>query len=191
MKRSYTQKKRAVAAAETRHRIVEATAALHAEIGPRATTISEIARRAGVDRLTVYKHFPDESALVDGCQAHWLERHPPPNLASLQFIGHPDERLRAALHALWDWYADTRAMTANVLRDGPMLMSFAGILAAMQAQRDALVDTLAHGRAKAQELRPVLLLVTDFHTWETLVANGSLPRDNAVDLLLRWANSAR
>ncbi|MBA2357350.1 MAG: TetR family transcriptional regulator, partial [Actinobacteria bacterium] len=33
------------------------TAALHEEVGPARTTIAEIARRAGVQRLTVYKNF--------------------------------------------------------------------------------------------------------------------------------------
>ena len=52
--------KRAERQQETRRRI-EATIALHEEIGG-GTTITAIAERAGVSRLTVYRHFPDERA---------------------------------------------------------------------------------------------------------------------------------
>ena len=58
-KRKYELRKRAERQQETRRRITEATVALHGEVGPAATQISEIARRAGVQRLTVYNHFPD------------------------------------------------------------------------------------------------------------------------------------
>ena len=37
---------------------------LHKEVGPAQTTIAEIARRAGVQRLTVYNHFPTKPDLV-------------------------------------------------------------------------------------------------------------------------------
>jgi AcrR family transcriptional regulator len=37
---------------------------LHESVGPRATTVSAIAEGAGVTRLTVYRHFPDELSLV-------------------------------------------------------------------------------------------------------------------------------
>ncbi|MCY7302061.1 MAG: TetR/AcrR family transcriptional regulator, partial [Thermoleophilia bacterium] len=40
-------------------------------VGPAATQISEIARRAGVQRVTVYNHFPDEASLFAACSAHW------------------------------------------------------------------------------------------------------------------------
>ena len=46
---------------ETRLRITEATMRLHETVGPAATTVSAIAEEAGVTRLTVYRHFPDDS----------------------------------------------------------------------------------------------------------------------------------
>ena len=45
-------------------RIVDATVALHQEVGMLRTTIKEIALRSGVERATVYRHFPDERALT-------------------------------------------------------------------------------------------------------------------------------
>jgi AcrR family transcriptional regulator len=67
---------------------------LHEEIGPRATTISAIADRAGVQRLTVYRHFPDETAVFQACTAHWLSLNPPPDPADWAGITDPRNRLR-------------------------------------------------------------------------------------------------
>ncbi len=77
--RRYQLKERARRQEETRQRITEATVALHEEVGPAGTAISEIARRAGVQRLTVYKHFPDDSSLLAACNSHWSALHPPPD----------------------------------------------------------------------------------------------------------------
>src|ERR671919_2710297 len=77
--RKYEKKRRAEQEAETRQRIVEAMVALHREVGPARTTISAIAERAGVERLTVYRHFPDERSLFEACTGHWRASHPPPD----------------------------------------------------------------------------------------------------------------
>ena len=67
MARTYTLKKRAEQQAETRQRIVEAAVELHGSVGPAATTISMVADRAGVQRHTLYAHFPDERSLAMAC----------------------------------------------------------------------------------------------------------------------------
>ena len=71
-KRRYELKARAARQADTRERIVKATVDLHKEVGPARTTVAEIARRAWVQRLTVYNHFPEDSQLLAACQGHWL-----------------------------------------------------------------------------------------------------------------------
>ena len=65
---------------QTRLRITEATMRLHERVGPAATTVSAIADEAGVTRLTVYRHFPDDAALVIACSGHWRALHPRPDL---------------------------------------------------------------------------------------------------------------
>ena len=67
MARKYTLKKRADQQAQTRQRIVEAAVDLHGSVGPAATTISMVAERAGVQRHTLYAHFPDERSLFLAC----------------------------------------------------------------------------------------------------------------------------
>src|SRR3954453_327794 len=96
-KRKYELKARAEAQEETRRRITEATVGLHLEVGPAQTTISEIAKRAGVQRLTVYNNFPDELSLLGACSAHYATQHPLQDPSALVSIEEPRERTGAAL----------------------------------------------------------------------------------------------
>ena len=80
--RKYQLKARAESERQTRARIVQATMELHKEVGPAKTTVAEIARRAGVTRLTVYNHFSEDSALFSACQAHWMGLHPLPDFSA-------------------------------------------------------------------------------------------------------------
>src|SRR3954465_13764446 len=106
-KRRYELKKRAERLDETRRRILEATIELHRSVGPAATQISEIARRAGVQRLTVYNHFPDERSLLSACSAHWRALHPAPDPAAWKDVEDGPARLRLALGELYAWYRET------------------------------------------------------------------------------------
>jgi AcrR family transcriptional regulator len=83
MARKYELKRRAERMAETRQRITEAAMELHGTVGPARTTVAAIAERAGVERLTVYRHFPDEQALFAACSSHWAQDHPFPDLGPL------------------------------------------------------------------------------------------------------------
>ncbi len=115
--RPYRKRKRAVSELETRQRITEAAVALHQTVGPAHTSVKAIAERAGVDRATVYRHFPDEQALFDACTSHYYARHPMPDPTRWAAIGDPDERLRAALADLYTWYRETEGMLAPGIRD--------------------------------------------------------------------------
>src|SRR5437016_11947100 len=120
-KRKYELKKRAERLEETRRRITEATVELHRTVGPAATRISEVARRAGVQRATVYNHFPDDATLFAACSSHWRALHPAPDPARWAEIPDGRERLRVALRDLYAWFRETEPMTANVLRDAQLL----------------------------------------------------------------------
>src|SRR5437764_8019332 len=92
-KRPYRLRERARRQEETRRRIAAATAALHEEVGPARTTIAEIARRAGVQRPTVYSNFPREGELFAACQAHFLTEHPPPDPTAPLALADAPERV--------------------------------------------------------------------------------------------------
>ena len=114
-KRRYELKARAEAQQATRARIAAAAAALHEEVGVARTTVADIARRAGVQRLTVYNHFPDLDALLPACTAHWLAEHPRPDLEPAFALEDPAERLRAVLTALYGWYRENAPMQRRLL----------------------------------------------------------------------------
>src|ERR1044072_2010296 len=113
-KRRYELKERAVRQAETRRRIVDAAVALHREVGPARTTVAEIARRAGVGRVTVYNHFPDDVALLGACSAPWVADTPPPDPGAWAEIENPARRVREALAELYAYYRANEAMLTNV-----------------------------------------------------------------------------
>jgi AcrR family transcriptional regulator len=162
MTRKYELKERAEQVEDTRRRIVEATSRLHLERGPAATTIAEVARRAGVQRRTIYNHFPDDSALFAACSAHWAAQHPPPDPADWT-------DLRQGLRELYAWYRETEPMTANVLRDAEVIPSLRrviepGLGVYTEAVRSALAERVGGGRRVEAAIR----LVTDFHAWRAL-----------------------
>jgi AcrR family transcriptional regulator len=171
-KRPYEQKARAAKAAETRQRITEATLALHAEVGPARTTVAEVARRAGVQRLTVYNHFPEERDLLAACNAHFLGQHPPPDVARCLAIEDPAVRLRAVLEAFYGWYRATEGVTAKVQRDAEVLPALAELMAGPAAQMDELAGALAAGFGRSRRVRAAVALALDFWAWRRLAASG-------------------
>ena len=68
MARKYEMRTRAERVEATKRRIVEAAVELHEQVGPARASRSSIAERAGVDRQTYYRHFPDDSALFQACR---------------------------------------------------------------------------------------------------------------------------
>jgi AcrR family transcriptional regulator len=182
-KRRYRLDERAKQQEATRRRIVEATAELHAEVGPAATTISAIAERAGVQRLTVYRHFPDEKGLFEACSALSDERYPAPDPALWTELGEPAARAEAALGALYEYYAGDPRTLALVLRDAEGLPALDEVLAPFREYLAWIADDLAArwndpGEA-ARLIRAAAGLAVDFWTWRSLAAQGLTPRESA------------
>lgn len=188
-KRTYTLKRRAEYQEETRRRITEATAALHQELGPAHTTISAIAARAGVERLTIYRHFPDERDLLQACQQHFLSAHPYPDPTPWASIDDPEPRLRAALTALYTRYRETEAMTANILRDAPLVPALAEQIQGMPRYYSSVRDILARGWSAAGEPSALLLAALghalEFETWRSLARRQGLSDEQAVEVMAR------
>src|SRR5690349_8067910 len=184
-KRPYRLQERARRQEETRRRIAAATAALHAEVGPARTTIAEIARRAGVQRPTVYSNFPREGDLLAACQAHFLAEHPPPDPSAALALADPAERIRRALLGLYAWYRETEAMTGNTQRDRRLLPELDALLA---AGADRQLDQLAAALAQGGTVRALVRLALDFSTWQRLTAEG-LSEEDAAGLMARAATT--
>ena len=94
MARRYHLSQRAESQEETRRKIVEATIVLHETVGIARTTVTQIAERAGVSRLTVYRHFPDALALGRACSGLYWERNPLPDPDRWLAVIDPLERLK-------------------------------------------------------------------------------------------------
>ncbi len=115
--RKYELKARAESQRETRERIAKVTTELHEERGVAHTTVAEIARRAGVTRLTVYNHFADLSELLPACAAHYERLHPTPDFATALAQSDPGARVRDALGRLYGWYRETEPMFGKLFSD--------------------------------------------------------------------------
>ena len=113
----YRKRRRAEQEESTRLRITEAAVDLHGSVGPARTTISAVAERAGVQRATVYRHFPDEEALFAACSAHWLAGHPLPDAGRWESIADPGARLRTALAEIYAWFERGEQMLEKTTRD--------------------------------------------------------------------------
>jgi len=193
-KRKYEMKKRAERQRETRRRIVEATVELHRTQGPARTTISEIAKRAGVNRLTVYNHFPDVTDLLRACSRSWTERHPAPDPTPWAQISDPQERLQTALRELYGFYVRTEPMRANVLRDAATMPELAALLEGsvvpyLGAVRDLLAEGWEVGDEGRKRLLATIKLAIDFHTWRSLERESGLSRKEAVEVMLEAVRS--
>lgn len=186
-KRGYRLRQRAERQAQTRQRIVEATVALHREVGPAETTVAEIARRAGVSRLTVYNHFPTDDELFAACQQQFLIENPIPDLTGALGLGQPGERVRAVLTLLYGAFRRQAPMTAKVLHDRQALPALDALLA---RTRDASIAELSRSLAAGfpvtggtgARLRAVIALALDFWTWQRLTEEG-LSDDKAAQLM--------
>lgn len=190
--RPYRKTKRSLSEAETRQRIVEATVGLHQSVGPAKTTVKAIAERAGVQRATVYKHFPDLEALFAACNAHYYERHPMPDPERWATIASPFERFGVALRALYGWYEETEEMLSVGIRD---------IDAVPRATREAFFGYFHHvtrslmagrserGRARRRVAAAIGHAIS-FATWRSLVREGSLSSEEAAELMQALVEAA-
>ena len=192
-KRKYELKKRAEQMNDTRRRITEAAIELHGSVGPSRTTLSAVAERAGVERRTLYRHFPNEADLFDACSAHYFTANPWPDLAGWRAIRDPHERLERALDELYAYYQRTEPMFSNVLRDAEVVDFARDAIAPLDAYLDEAAEVLAAGRGvrgrRRRLLKGALRHALAFSTWRSLTANG-VGRSKAVKLTTALVEAA-
>ena len=190
MTRRYELKRRAVLQEETRQRIVDATIELHSTIGAAQTTISEIAKRAGVGRVTVYRHFPDEETLFLACSGHYFSKHPFPNIEGWREVADPLDRLRQGLRESYAWHGENAEMISMALaeaRDLPLMAPY-------HAFWEQAAETLAaawrlRGRRRAN-LKAAIALALSFETHRTLTRAQQLSDEQAIELMVRLVECA-
>ncbi len=195
MARKYELKERAEHVVETRRRIVEATVALHEQVGPAHTTISAIAHRAGVQRLTVYRHFPDERALFEACAGHWAAQNPLPDPAAWAAIDDPEQRLRLALGDVYRFFRATEGMTGNLLRDLPGSPVLQQVAEPFLDYWSSARDVLDHGwQARGRRrtlLRAAIGHALEFETWRSLTGREALTDREAAEVMVELSRALR
>lgn len=192
-RRTYTKKRRAELEEETRRRITESAMELHGTVGPSRTSISAVAERAGVRRSTVYRHFPDESALFAACSSHWRGLNPTPDPGAWAAIEDPDERLRTALDDLYSFYERTEQMMENLTRDEALVPTVKRTFSGFRGYLAAAQDVLMAGRGARGHARVRLAAATGhalaFSTWRSLVREQGLSSHQAAELMVRLLGS--
>ena len=193
-KRRYQLKKRADTMAETRQRIAAAAAELHGTVGPARTTMSAVADRAGVQRHTVYRHFPTESDLFGACSAHFFAENPLPDVTPWREIDDPRQRLQRVLEDLYGFYESTEQMFTNVLRDAEIIEDLRPTLIPMQDFLDQVVELLATGWGTKGRTRRLLGAAArhaiDFQTWRSLTRNDRITRAEAIEVITGMLETA-
>lgn len=190
MGRKYELRRRATSQAQTRQRIVEAAVELHTTIGPARTTVSAIADRAGVQRHTVYNHFPDEQSLGLACSGLFVEQYPAPDPTPWLRIADGERRLRHGLAELYAYFEASADRLAPILRDSEqdaLLRELLNLRVTPQLTRirDVLAEAFPARRAAKARLLAVLDIFVSLQTWRLLAS--SLTCEDMIETAVRAA----
>ena len=192
--RPYRKRRRAEQEAATRQRITEAAVKLHGSLGPARTTVSDVAREAGVQRATVYRHFPTQTDLFAACSGHFVATNPPPDLEAWRAIRDPRERLRAALSEMYRYWERTEFMFEKTTRDAELVPAMKGPIEAGHIWREAATDVLLTGRpergAARRRVRAAIAHALMFPTWQSLRRTQGLENPDAVALMAAMVDAA-
>jgi AcrR family transcriptional regulator len=170
----------------TTEAILDATRASALDFGIRRTTLTDVARRAGVSRMTVYRRYPD----VDAVLRDLMTREFGAAMAAIAAdVSGADGRARVTAHimASVDAFRASPLMTKIVDAEPELLLPY--VLGRMgETQRAAIAlltrevaDGQADGSIRAGDVRVMaqaLLLVA-----QTFILSGSIAEDVAPDAL--------
>jgi AcrR family transcriptional regulator len=188
VKRRYVLRTRGEQVAQTRARIVEAIMGLHGEVGPRNTTVSAIADRAGVERLTVYRHFKGEEEMFAACSGRYLELNPPPDPAAWAVERDPMRRTERGLADLYAFFSRTAPMFAKSYRDVDEYPALKKIMDQFDAHLRCLADDLASAWPRDESTRKcqtILRHAAKFATWQSFEAEG-VDNQEKIKFITAW-----
>lgn len=190
MTRRYRSSRRAEAAAETNRRIVEATIAVHDEQGISATSVRDIAERAGLAPSTILRHFPRMDDLIRACGALSEQLLPMPDEDVLVGASGTSERVARMAQAMFAWWGRMGPGFDHLRIDRRRIPEVDDWMADL-ARRHRALAAAALGVDDGRRIR-LLVALTTADAWTGLRAPGADPAAVAADvaaLLVRSANS--
>jgi len=143
--------------------------------------MSAVAERAGVERRTLYRHFPSEADLFAACSTHYFAANPWPDLGSWRAIRDPQQRLERALDELYTYYEHTAPMYSTVLRDAGLVDFARDAVAPLHTYLEQAAEILTAGHPVRGRRRRLLVgalrHALAFSTWQSLTAAGMARAD--------------
>lgn len=185
--RSYHSPLREQQASDTRQRILQAAAELIADDGPAEFAMRDVAARAGVSERTVYYHFPNRQALLDGLTAWVTEQLHERRLASdpreIDIDDMPG-RSRELFAAFDEIGAPARAMARLSSAQGLRSREHEERTAQFRERYADLLDPLPP--AEAERCFAVLRYLQSASTWAGLREEFDLSGEDAAEAIA-WA----
>jgi AcrR family transcriptional regulator len=170
--RRYTLGKRAEKRDETRARIVAATMECHLENGILATTVRDVAARAGVSPGTVLNHFPRLEQLVQACGELTSATYAFPAASVVDASAPVAERVHALTSALFrHWDTPLGAAWDHLQLERAALPALDAFFREREAIHRALVAA-ALPPSSPRASRALAYALTALPTWRTLTSEG-------------------
>jgi AcrR family transcriptional regulator len=161
---------------QTRDRVTQAAFELHSTVGPAQASISAIADRAGVQRHTVYSHFPNMESLIEACTEHGMRVSALPDPAAWSAIADPGQRLERGLMELYAYYRSNARLLGNVVRDMAVMPELVTgsrrFIAALEKIGEALATGWTVRPGRHHMLGAALGHAVSFGTWQSLAGFG-------------------
>jgi AcrR family transcriptional regulator len=197
-RRPYRLGQRAETADHNHQRILDAAYELIAEAGFHPVSVDAVADRAGVTRVTVYRHFGSKRGLLEAVSSHRMDQA---QLARLdQARTHPDvvTALRDFLREscrLMSEIADTLRTSLEVARHEPEVAHVldVGYYGRRQRSLEELATRLHDEHALASGWTPrrvvdVLMIITSLEAFETLTQRQGYSVRRAAGVLFDMTN---
>ncbi|MDQ2943137.1 MAG: TetR/AcrR family transcriptional regulator [Candidatus Dormibacteraeota bacterium] len=185
----YTLKRRADRMRDTHARIAKAAYELHCTVGPSNTTVSAISERAGVQRHTFYRHFPDVASLYQACVAHGMIAMPLPDPAAWDRVKDARARASLGLSELYAYYRLTESAWDHLVPDIPRIPALyeanKPFFAVFGEIRRVLGQPFGTTGRRKKNVEALVGLAIDFRNWQAL-ARGQGMDDGEIARL--WAS---
>src|SRR5258708_35077865 len=170
--RRYAMRNREESFAETNRRIVQAAIGLHAERGVLDTSWQEIAVRAGVSPVTVYRHFRSLNELIPACARTFVDSVAPlceeDARAAFADLVAPHARLEVLIRDDCACYARGREWFHAAMRESDLVPELGAVVSAQQATLANLIRAALEDHDPSQELVSALQPVIHFPFWPAL-----------------------